>query len=255
MYIFHSIIFYLLFILTIPLIAQEDEEVPLPPKRAAQSKIGGAGGFTQNILFLNINPINDILRQSNAATFGDNRMLMLGGQGYGYIMVMPNLRIGGAGASGTMASKSVSTNSNISREVELSVGYGGVTIEYAISLLPRLDISPGILLGGGGMNFKIRRDQGNAKIWDNIWEDYKERNNINEYTTNLSGSFFSYQPSLNLEYAILRWLGVRIGVSYSGMEMLEWKHDEKDDLIGVPDNINGRGVMLNGGIFLGTFMY
>ncbi len=255
MYKFHSIILCLLFSLTISLIAQEDEEEPLPPNRTSQTKIGGAGGFTQNILFLKIAPINDILRRSNAAEFENNAMLMLGGQGYGYIMVIKNLRIGGAGAGGTMASKPVSTSDNITREVELSVGYGGVTIEYAISPLPRLDISPGILLGAGGMNFKMRIDRGQVKKWENIWGNYGNWEKINEYTKNLSGSFFAYQPSLNIEYAVLRWLGVRIGVSYSGLKMIEWKHDERDDLIGVPDDINGRGIMLNGGIFLGTFLY
>jgi len=35
----------------------------------------------------------------------------------------------------------------------------------------------------------------------------------------------------------------------------DWKSDDKSDLIGVPNNISGKGFMINGGIFLGTFLF
>ncbi|MDI6766365.1 MAG: hypothetical protein QME52_06035 [Bacteroidota bacterium] len=259
MYRFQSILFSLLFLSVISLIAQQDEEDPLPPKRTSQAKIGGAGGFTQNLLFLNLDPINEILRNSNAAPFKKNPIFLLGGQGYGYIMVIPNLRIGGAGAGGSMVSEPLVTKSGniyITREVEFSVGCGGVTIEYAIPIFHRLDISAGILLGGGGLTLKIMRDEGNPKIWNQIWDDFADISiSRNQYIRTLSGSFFVYQPTLNIEYSILRWLGVRFGVSYSGMAMADWKLDDKHKLIDVPANINGSGWMINSGIFLGTFIY
>ncbi|MBI4811237.1 MAG: hypothetical protein HY800_07345, partial [Ignavibacteriales bacterium] len=120
-------------ILTLPILAQEDEEEPLPPKRSIQSKIGGAGGFTQNLLFMDLNPINEYLKKSNCAEFDKTPMLLLGGQGFGYIMIVPNLRIGGLGAGGALTSTSLDTSlpMDMRREVELSVGFGGVTIEYA----------------------------------------------------------------------------------------------------------------------------
>src|ERR1051326_5132425 len=63
------------------LFAQQDEEEPLPPpRRTSAPKIGGALGFTQNVLFLNLDPINEVLRKSNAAPFSGNAMLLTGAQ-------------------------------------------------------------------------------------------------------------------------------------------------------------------------------
>lgn len=245
-------------ILTLPIFAQEDEEEPLPPKRSIQSKIGGAGGFTQNLLFMDLDPINEYLKKSNCAEFDKTPMLLLGGQGFGYIMIVPNLRIGGLGAGGALTSTSLDTSlpMDMRREVELSVGFGGVTIEYAIPIIPRLDASVGIMLGAGSTSLKITRNANPNKVWDNVWSEFG--NNffaIDEYTQNLSGSFFIYQPQVNIEYAVLRWLAIRIGVGYNGMAYGEWKLDEQYELIGVPDKISGKGLMLNGGIFLGTFLF
>ena len=69
----------------------------------------------------------------------------------------------------------------------------------------------------------------------------------------MSGSFFVVIPSVNLEYAVLGWIGARIGVSYVGMYSPSWTLDDKDDLLGVPSNVNGKGFMINAGLFLGTF--
>ncbi|MBI1804503.1 MAG: hypothetical protein HY033_01595 [Ignavibacteriae bacterium] len=243
-------------------IAQQDEdEEPLPPPRRAMGpKIGGAAGFTQNILFFDMGPINDVLISANAAPFEGNGLLMLGGQGYGYILLLPNLRIGGMGASGTRKSTSVELQQSgfdIRRDVELSVGYGGVTIDYVIPVMPRLDLAAGILLGSGGMSFKMTRDDGTQKVWNGLWNEFGNSgpNGPFNYSRTLSGSFFIYQPTVNVEFALLRWLGLRVGGSYLGMAGSNWKVDDTYDLFGVPDKISGKGWMINGGIFVGTFVF
>lgn len=237
-------------------LAQQDEEEPLPPPRRTNApKIGGALGFTQDILFLNLDPINEVLLKSNAAPFSGNAILLTGGQGYGYVMVVNNLRIGGTWAGGTRKSTSIEYQTQIQRDVELSAGYGGVTIDYVIPVVPRLDVALGGLLGGGGVSFKMSLNQRNARLWGDIWSNYVSGQPANEYTTKLSGSFFIYQPSVKLEYAVLRWLGVRAGVSYLGMSGSNWKQDDQFDLAGVPDAISGKGWMINGGIFIGTFIF
>jgi hypothetical protein len=253
------IILCLIFLFAIPLISQEDEEsVPTPPRRSVPAKIGGAGGFTQNLLFLDLNPINNFLKMSGAATFDKTPMLLLGGQGYGYIMLVQNLRIGGLGASGVLKTAAIDTgiDPNIRRDVELSVGFGGMTIEYVLPVFPRLDVSAGIMLGAGSTSIRIWRNQNPNKIWDNIWNEYGAYANASfDYNHTLTGSFFVYQPQLNIEYAVLRWVGIRVGVAYNGMSAPEWKFDDKYDLIGVPSNISGKGLMINGGIYLGTFLF
>jgi hypothetical protein len=232
---------------------QQEEEI-LPPKRSAAAKIGAAGGFTSSLLFFDAAPLNEILRNTTSAEIESKFIPLYGGQGYGYIMFVKNLRLGGMGMSGTVKTKSLSGSTR--RDVELTVGYGGVTVEYVVPLFSRLDITAGILLGGGGMDIKITRDEGMPKIWDDLWNEFGPNGSpVNEYSRTLSGSFFIYQPSLNLEFAILRWLGVRAGVAYLGMGSGSWRLDDKYDVYGVPSSIHGKGWMINGGVFLGTFVY
>jgi len=241
--------------IVMPLIAQEEEEEPLPPRHHAQAKLGGAGGFTQNLLFLNLDPINDVLKHSNAVTFDRQPLLMTGGQGYGYIMVIPNLRIGGMGESGSVKTMALDPVGNVRRDVELSAGFGGVTIDYVVPVFPRLDVAFGILLGSGGMSIKTTRDDGSPKGWEKLWQNYGGDYSTYNYSQTLSGSFFVYQPSVNVEYAVLRYLGLRLGASYMGMAGNSWKLDDKYELVGVPSDVNGKGFMINAGIFLGTFIF
>jgi hypothetical protein len=234
---------------------QKDEEEIIMPKHRTDSKIGGAGGFTPFWLFLDVDPINQYLANSNCAQFNKDGMMLWGGQGYGYIMLLPNVRIGGIGAKGTKKSTSYDVATEIRRDVEMSVGFGGVTIDYVVPVMPRLDISGGVMLGGGGMDIKMTRDNGSAKLWTELWDDLGSTSATQNYSRKLSGSFFIVQPSVNIEYAVLRWLGVRVGVSYLGMTGGEWKLDDKYDILGVPDKISGKGWMINSGVFLGTFIF
>jgi hypothetical protein len=231
---------------------EEDEPIP-PPHKAGGPKFGGAAGFTQNLLFLDMTPINQILAANNCAPFDGDGLFMMGGQGYGYIMFLPNVRVGGMGGSGTRISTSI--QGNVRRQVELSAGFGGVTIDYVFSVLPRLDISTGALLGGGGMSFTLRRDDGTVKLWNDVWSGFGGGNPASNYSTKISGSFFVIQPNVNVEVALLRWLGLRVGAGYTGMIGNNWKLDDTYDLYNAPDNISAKGWMINGGVFLGTFLY
>lgn len=230
---------------------QNQDEVVSP--RSSMSKIGGAGGFTAFWLFANVDPINEYLVKSYAAPLDKNGFPLYGGQGYGYIMFIKNLRVGGMGAGGSLKSKSISGNTE--RAVELSVACGGVTVEYVIPVLSRLDVAIGGMLGGGGIDLKITRDENFRKKWENIFNEFGATDPVQEYTRMLSGSFFIYQPSINVEYAVLRWIGLRAGVSYLGMTGGKWTMDDRFEVYGVPDDISGKGWMINAGIFLGTFVY
>lgn len=242
-------------LIALPLLAQQEEqfEEPVPPRRSAQPKIGAAGGFVLSGLLLNLDPLNDALRSAGAAPFESNTMLLPGGTGYAYILLLQNVRVGGIGQGGTLKTSSLS--GTVRRDVELSIAYGGVSVEYVIPVRPRLDVAVGVTLGSLGMDVKMSKDDGSPKSWDDIWGEYGSTQDAASYTRTLSGGFFMYQPSVNIEYAILRWLGVRAGVSYNGLAGTSWKLDEKFDLFNVPSGINARGFMINAGVFVGTFVY
>ena len=253
---FLALILFITCITSTVLFAQEEDEEPLPPpKRAGSVKIGGAVGFTQGLLFLNVDPINDIMRRENLAEFSKDGLFLFGGQGYAYIIFVPNLRLGYQGMGGRMKSKTLYQASNTVREVELSISYSCATIDYTIPVVPRLDFSAGLSLGGGTMDLKFTRNSGVGQNWDNTWSEFGSAQPVADYGGKLSGSFFAYQPSVVIEFAILRWLGMRAGVSYLGMAGGDWKRDERYDVYGVPDGVSGKGWTVQSGIFVGTFVF
>ncbi len=235
--------------------AQPDESEVITPPKKTYLRMGGAGGFTSNVLFWNVSDINSSFDGVYTPKIQDRPLFLFGGQGYGYIMLVENLRIGGMGASGGVTSSTILQNTRI--DLETKVGFGGVTIEYVMPLSARLDIVAGGLVGWGGMDIKMRRDSWGIKKWDSIVDSWSVSGTsyVSDFSYSLEGSFFIYQPAVNLEYAALRWLGVRLGVSYLGMASPNWQLDEKFDVVGVPTKLKANGLMINGGMFLGTFLF
>lgn len=239
--------------------ANAQEEV-IPPKRGKAAKVGLFGGFTPGYLSVNVAPVNEFLKASGIAPFDQNGMFLWGGAGAAYIMLVPNLRVGGLGMSGSISTGSsvqVPGVGQVQRDARLSVGFGGVTIEYVIPVVERLDIAMGAMLGGGGMDLTLKQNIGGIDSWSNEQKTFAATtwppNSLNNVTRVLSGSYFIWIPSVNVEYAVLGWLGIRLGASYVGMSFPSWSVDNDYTLNNVPKEVTGEGFMVNAGIFVGTF--
>jgi hypothetical protein len=233
--------------------AQEDQ-IP-PPRRAHPAKVGAVGGFTTGLLFLDAGPINTFLSGGKAGNLSTGGVFLMGGAGSAYIMVLRNFRVGGVGMSGSISSSVLDAATGVRRDAQLKAGYGAVTIEYALPLIDRLDLIGGLALGTGGIDIILRKSNGAQSTWNGEQAslggtDVSATGNI---TRTLSGKFFVWVPSVNLEYAFLGWMGVRVGVSYVGMSGPSWKVDSNYDLLNVPSSVNGKGWMVNLGLLVGTF--
>jgi hypothetical protein len=247
---------FCILVLIVPSFAQipdsTDEELP-PPSRSV-SKFGGGIGFTPSLLNMDIAPINNWLRNANAGELSDGPIFLSGGQVYGYILFVRNLRGGIMWGSGSKSS--LVTSNKITRDVKLHVGYTGATIEYVIPLHPRLDVTIGGMLGAGGMDLTMKLDSNSqTRSWNQIWNEFGNATPAPEYSHEMSGTFFIYEPMVNVEYAALRWLGFRVGVGYLGMTGNSWELDDKYDVTNVPSDIKGKGFTINAGVFLGTFIF
>ena len=239
-----------LFVVTASSYSQE--EPPIPPRRSKEVKVGAFGGLTPGWLFLDVNPINEVLESAKGAPLKDSGVPLLGGAGAAYIMVLPNFRVGGMGMAGSIKSTSLDAL-GVRRDAQLNVGFGGVTLEYVIPVVDRLDVAVGTLLGGGGIDLVLRQDQGGASTWNQQWSFFGSGGSVSNMTRKIGGSYFVWIPSVNVEYALLGWVGLRLGASYVGMSAPSWKVDDNYELLGVPSKVSGKGFMLNGGIFVGTY--
>lgn len=236
-------------------LAQED---PIPPKRSKAAKLGGLFGYVPGWLFVDVKPINSFIVANKGTALKDNGVYLNGIGGSAFIMFIDNLRVGGMGMSGKTSSTNLDP-SGVRRDVEMNVGFGGVTVEYVHSLAERLNLSVGTMLGTGGVDLTLRQTNGALLNWNGEWGNFGNGNynqtgsQVINSTRKLTGSYFVYVPSVSLEYGILGWLGARLGISYVGMAFPSWDVDEQYELLGVPSNVSGRGFMINAGLFVGTF--
>ncbi len=233
------------------LLAQEE---PIPPKRSKAPKFGAFGGLTGGWLSVDVGPINNFLAAGKGASLSKNGVFLIGGGGAAYIMVVPNLRVGYTGMGGSIKSTSLD-GVGVRRDAELSAGFWGITVEYVYTLVDRLDVTGGILLGKGGIDITLNQSNGGSNTWlsEQTYFGSGLTNPPNNVTRRLTSSFFTWVPEVNLEYAVMGWLGVRAGVSYVGMSAPSWQVDGTYDLLGVPSNVTGKGFMVNFGVFVGTY--
>ncbi|MEI7907746.1 MAG: hypothetical protein WCI84_10375 [Bacteroidota bacterium] len=258
-----KILFYLFFtavVTIIPLAAQDKDDDESDRRENSywnRVKIGGAGGVTPMAGMFNNNEIDKFLSASGLPTFGTDPMYLIGGEGYGYIMFLKNVRMGGFGASGTKTTnilQPMSTGGTIKKEVQYDVSYGGFLIDYVQPVAYRLDIAIGATIGGGSVDLTMRRHDDKFDAWDTLWNNFKNPNSQStNYTHHMNGSFVVFTPHINIEYTLLTWLQLRIGAGYPMMFSPEWKLDDKYDVNGVPTKIKLDGYTVNAGIMFGYF--
>jgi hypothetical protein len=226
----------------------------IPPKRSRALKVGLFGGFTPGWLSMDVAPINAFLTAGKGAALKEGGVFLSGGAGAAYIMLLPNVRVGGLGLTGKLKSASIDAN-NIRRDTELHVGLGGVTIEYVIPVVERFDIAVGAMLGGGGLDITLRQSNGGSNTWVGEQDLFGKwiAGSPSNMTRTLSNMCFIWAPTVNIEYAFLGWMAVRVGASYVGMSFPSWSVDGNYDLLGVPSDVSGKGFMMQGGILIGTF--
>jgi hypothetical protein len=147
-------------------------------------------------------------------------MIMYGGAGFGQIT--SRLKIGGAGFGGSMSTSGYTAP--FSRDVSISLGFGGILGEYDLLYLNRLNVFAGTLLGWGGMSIKIRRAEFPAD-WNGIWGDYAQGSSVANASTDLEASFFAAMPWAGGRYFLTSWMAAdaRVGYFWSSIGGENWR--------------------------------
>ena len=230
------------------------QEMPIPPRRGAAPKVGLFVGFTPSWLSVDVGPVNEFLTGTGAPLLDNKGIFMLGGGGAIYILVIKNFRVGGMGLSGSTSVSGVDAT-GLRRDVKLGVGLGGITLEYVVPIVHRLDFAFGSMVGWGSTTITLRQYAGGNHTWTGeqaLFGSWPPSSAISTERT-LSGSFLALVPSVSVEYAALGWLAFRLGASYNLMLAPSWTVDGEYDLGGVPSSVKGNGFMINAGVFVGTF--
>ena len=139
--------------------------------------------------------VNGILAANGYAPLPE-RMITFGGGGGGG--VMGGFSFGGSGWGGSI------TSIQEGKKAELSLGFGGMDIAYAVGGDERSLLLIGVVLGGGGLDLELR---------DRIPVTFEDAV-ADPTTVTLSQGFFAAEPYVCFQVQPLSWLGFEAHLGY-----------------------------------------
>ena len=224
------------------------EELPSEGTDAPYVAAGGGG------VVMPLMPNFDVLNTTVSAFLGGKTLsgpvLLFGGQGVVPFFPVPNMRVGFIAAGGGISEEAV-VNDRF-RRFEYNVSLNGLTFEYGIRLARGLVALPGI--GGGWGRLNISAGEAPSSL------DFSSFPSLNGSSlASMSAMHFYVQPNLNIEFSPIDLASIRVGVGYTATFMGDWRADRVSNsgssisVANVPNDINGSGLSLQIGLFVGLF--
>jgi hypothetical protein len=178
----------------------------------------------------------------------------VGGQGFMPFPFVKNLRIGGIGMSGSSSICCVSdtvTGQPVMRSLTYHVGYGALTLDYAVFNSNKFHILAGSEFGLGDVEIWAQQAV-NRSTFDIASEFSSNTFNI---THNYHAGFFLLKPQVEFEYAPLKWLMARLAAGYQVTLMGTWKADADVSITDAAalGKVDGNGAFFHFGLFVGFF--
>lgn len=259
-----SFIFFILLLPLRPLLAQPeiavdtttylDSELYEEEQEVTYSWIGG--GFYLGYFIPDLTDFNKNIARPFVAKDVDEQVLFFGGRGFIPFPYLRNLRIGGAGYGGSTQrcceDTMTSTGQSVTRSLKYSIGYGALTLDYALPIaVDRMFFLVGAELGLGGIDIEAKQAAKRLKF--DIRDEFD--NETTNITHTYSAGFFLVKPQLQIEWAPANFLMLHLAGGYQITSMGGWKVDGDVDL-GNTDalsNIGGSGLVLNFGVNIGFF--
>lgn len=179
---------------------------------------GGFGGPMLTYLWLDPGAFDPMTEDRDVDAF-DSGILLVGGYGGA---IYKNFRFGGFGFGNNLETSDRVGGKR--RSAEISIGGGGVFLEYNASTLPNAGVSLGTMLGAGNMTFEASgNDLGGGGDWD------------------ASESFFMAYPYVGLWAGPAEWMWVELDAGYLFFNIdtggSTWENDLGQDMI--DGDING----------------
>lgn len=244
-----KIIFFLLILVSYKYsYAQDGEDV------GWVARFGIAGGINPAYIFPNLDEVNLKAKDFGLSELSSSGLVLWGGGGYAYIMVVDNLRLGGIGLSG-----STSTSGNVglyNRQLDYSFGLGGVTVEYTLPFINSVAVSVGSIIGVGSQSIEEYENWGDF-TWDNSSPipPYNSSMSAPGGYTKISNTFFTLAPTLNVDVPISRFIALRVGCGYIINFNDKWEVNNGRNISHVPESLTENNFFIQTGIYFGFFAF
>jgi hypothetical protein len=203
-------------------------------------RMGIGGGIHFGIINPSLKDLNNELKKFDLPEF-DGPIFGFGGGGN---LIFGGIRIGGYGIGGSIEKNSTRSlyNSfyNTKTKLDYSIGFG--TIGYEIYHQKKFSVNVDLGIGGGSIDLYISDRTSDFNGWNETLQISLGETNA---TKKLTYSFFSVQPSINLEYIYENFLKFFVSGDYNFVVNDDWKKDDDLKLVNVPKmNFNGFTIRL-----------
>jgi hypothetical protein len=133
--------------------------------------------------------------------------------------------------------------------------------DYAIVVTNAFTIFPGLMIGGGRNTFGVSQAPSSGTQFSDVFNGgiFEGDNAVDSTNLNRSARALSYylylHPQINFEYTLTPNIMIRLGAGYSaGLRLTHWADEGGIEMADPPD-IGGRGLAIQGGVFVGLFQH
>ena len=226
---------------------------------------GGGGGYVGGWIVPNVNGINAQLKNFGVPNLPSSGFYTSGGSGFIYLGVIPNLRIGGIGFSGSHSTSSTTlinisesggptpTYVNEMKEAIYSLSGGGLTIEYTLPFIKNFGVSLGATIGRGSLTVQLYKNIGNYD-WQYFWQQ-AENSTSSTFSSSIKNSFWIFNPTLSFDFPAYHLICIHVGTGYQLTFGDSWTYDNDNKLLNVPWGIRGNSFFIQTGIYVGLFSF
>ncbi len=212
---------------------------------------GGGIGYVPAWYIPDFGAVNTELKSAGMPEFSTSGFYSSGISGFIYIGLVKFLRVGGMGFGGSI-SKSQNIN-GLNRQVNYNLGGGGLTIEYTLPFVKEVGVSVGATIGRGNLKIELYRNS-SSYDWNEIWNEF-DGDSTSNYSRVLNNDFWTFTPTLNIDWPIYRFVVLRIGAGYQLSVGNDWTADNNQSLSNVPSDLNGNSFFIQSGLFIGFFSF
>lgn len=231
------------------------ETEPLKTEKTPYFAIGA--GYTYSFMFLNYDELNTYAKKMGHTDEFDGVFYVGGIHGFTGLVVIPNLRLGFYGVSGSkLLEKETTENStNYTLTSEMKLAMNGFNLDYGFVPFKSLAILPGVSFGWGRMEIESYKNESSVD-----WDDISKVDMTNNPMHRIEHSIMFVQPQLNIEYAVTNFAMLKLNLAYnltfdSPLADNKWVYNNNSELKNAPKDLNANSFSAQIGLYLGLFNY
>lgn len=213
-----------------------------------------AGGATAGWYFNPVKDLNIQLKNAGFPEMPENGFMTLGGGGFIDLPRSGNfIRIGAFG-NGFTSKLSKQVNDTLKKDVNYSLGQGGISLEYVIPLSKIFDISFGSQFSTGTLKLELYQYGSDISSYSNIFSQLSSNGSSTNLSKVFKSRFYNVQPQVGIGILLRKFMYLKFDCGYQIGAQKIWRVDNDVEVKDFPKGIEPKGFVINIGLNFGLFI-